>query len=211
MLPDLPDIDGVAAAAIACIGNIAPQDVDEQYVMDNYGAMAVAAASAGVCVSNALGGLQANLITYAGQIYTRLFDMEKSLLTADRNEQMVNGYIAVTVTPIDIYGNKLADDLPPGVVAIQVFTTLGTLSTVEEVLDDLGVSTGVFRTVLTSRDAGVAQVTATVGGRYVSDFDATLDVPDLVPRALSLTFISDRASRQPTDSTEPLGAAGSEE
>jgi hypothetical protein len=208
-IPTLPDVDGYVAAAVGCITAIAPLDVDSQYVIDNYGSIAQGAVVAADCITSALASLATGLVSYAGEIYPRMFSLDKSLLLADRMTQIAGGDIIVSVVPIDINGNKLADDLPPGVVEVKIFTTFGTLSSVEEILDDSGVSTGEFRAVLTSRVVGIAEVTATVADRYVSDFDTTLNPPDYVPRTLELSFVEARpADTKPQDTREPLGIAG---
>jgi hypothetical protein len=208
-IPALPDIDGLAAAATACLTAIAPIDVDSQYVIDNYGSIAQAAAVAGDCLDSALGALASTMVSYASEIYPRVLSLDKSLLLADRQIQVAGGDIVVSVVPIDINGNRLADDLPPGMVAVKVFTTFGTLSTVEEVLDGSGVSTGEFRAILNSRTIGTAKVTATVADRHISDFDTSLNPPDYVPRTLTLSFIEAHpADTRPQDSREPLGIAG---
>jgi len=208
-IPPLPDIEGLAAAATACLTAIAPIDVDSQYVIDNYGSIAQAAVTAGDCLNSALGTLASSMVSYASDIYPRVFSLDKSLLSADRSIQIAGGDIVVSVIPIDINGNRLADDLPPGVVEVKVFTTFGTLSVVEEILDDSGVSTGEFRATLTSRIIGTAEVTATVADQYVSNFDTTLNPPDYVPRTLELSFVDARpADTKPQDTMEPLGIAG---
>ncbi len=208
-VPALPDIDGYAAAAVACITAIAPVDVDSQYVLDNYGSIAQAAALAPECVIEAMSALSNGMTAYASEIYPRVFSQDKSLLTANRPVQVVGGNIVISIVPIDINGNRLADDLPAGLVDIKAFTTFGTLSAVEEVLDESGVSTGEFRATLTSRTVGNASVTATVADRYISDFDTTLDTPDYVPRELALSFIESKpADTAPQDSRESLGVAG---
>jgi hypothetical protein len=208
-IPTLPDIDGYSAAAMACITAIAPADVDSQYVIDNYGSIAQAAAVAGVCVVDSLSGLANDMIAYAGEIYPRLFSPDKSLLTADRYIQVAGGNIVVSIVPFDTNGNRLADDLPPGILDVKSFTTFGTLSDVEEILDAYGISTGEFRATLTSRTVGQADVTATVADRYIADFDTTLDTPDYVTRKLALSFVDALpADVKPQDSREPLGVAG---
>jgi hypothetical protein len=208
-IPTLPDIDGYSVAAMACITAIAPADVDSQYVIDNYGSIAQAAAVAGVCVVDSLSGLANDMIAYAGEIYPRLFSPDKSLLTADRYIQVAGGDIVVSIVPFDTNGNRLADDLPPGILDVKSFTTFGTLSDVEEILDVYGISTGEFRATLTSRIVGQADVTATVADRYIADFDTTLETPDYVTRKLALSFVDALpADVKPRDSREPLGAAG---
>jgi len=148
-------------------------------------------------------------VSYAGEIYPRIFSLDKSLLTADRYIQVAGGDIVVSIVPMDINGNRLADDLPPGVIDVKAFTTFGTLSAVEEILDAQGVSTGEFRATLTSRIIGTAEVTATVADRYISDFDTALNPPDYVTRQLTLSFVESRpADTMPQDSREPLGIAG---
>lgn len=204
-IPPLPPIDGVTA----CITAIAPIDVDTQYVIDNYGSIATGAAAAGVCVADSLSSLSANMVAYAGEIYPRLFSQDKSLLFSNRPSQVVGGDIVVSIIPIDINGNTLANDLPPGVIDVQAFTTFGVLSPVEEILDAYGVSTGEFRANLTSDNVGTAIVTASVAGRFISDFDLNLSPPDYVTRELSLSFTEAQpADIKPKDSREPLGIAG---
>jgi hypothetical protein len=111
---------------------------------------------------------------------------------------------------LDLWGGVLAEDLPAGTVEVKIFSTLGALSDVEEILDDTGLSTGEFRAVLTSLSTGTADITASVGGNFISDFDETLDPPDLVDRVLNVEFVEQpakAADRKPADSREPLGIA----
>lgn len=217
-MPALPDIEGLANAAMGCITAVAPMDVDVQYVLDNYGSIAQSVALVDTCVNDTLGTLSSDMISYAEQIYPRIFSLDKSLLTSDLEIQRVGGNIEISIIPIDINGNRLADDLPPGIIDVKAFTTFGSLTDVEEILDDSGVSTGEFRTTLSSNQVGIAEVTATVADRYISDFDTNLNPPNYVQRKLSLSFISSRPidtiiSSRPIDtisqdSREPLGISG---
>jgi hypothetical protein len=80
---------------------------------------------------------------------------------------------------------------------------------VEEVLDAAGASTGDFRATLTSISRGTARLTASVADIFISDFDETLDPPDLVDRVLTVRFVDAApADVKPSDSKEPLGIAG---
>jgi hypothetical protein len=207
-IPVLPDIDAFSSTAMACITAIAPMDVDSQYVIDNYGSIAQAAAISGVCVTDALNGLASSMVSYAGQIYPRLFSQDRSTLTSDRKVQVIGGNINISIIPIDINGNRLADDLPLGVVSVKAFTTFGIMSNVTEILDDFGISTGEFIVVLTSNVIGEAEITATVADRYISDFDTTLTTPNYVTRKLVLSFVNSISDTLPRDSREPLGVAG---
>jgi len=209
-IPELPDISGAATAAMACITAIAPIDADTQYIIDNYGSIAQGAATAGVCVSNVLGTLANDVVLYAEQIYPRVLSRDKSLLSANRYFQTAGGDIVISIIPIDINGNRLADDLPPGVVDVKAFSTFGTISSVVEVMDAYGASTGEFRATLTSKITGAAEVTATVADQYISDFDTSISPPDYVTRKLTLVFTDIKpADAAPQDSREPLGAVGS--
>jgi hypothetical protein len=201
-IPPLPPIDNVTA----CITAIAPIDVDTQYVLDNYESIAQNTAAAGACIADSLASLSESMVSYAGSIYPRLFSQDKSLLFSDMPSQVVGGTIVVSIVPMDINGNMLADDLPPGVVEVEAFTTFGSLSPVVEVVDAYGASTGEFRANLTSLAAGPAAVTASVAGLFVSDFDQTLSPPDYVARKLDLLFTPARpVDTKPRDSGEPLG------
>jgi len=208
-IPTLPDIDGSIAAATACISAIAPIDVDSQYVIDNYGSIAQAAAVAGVCVTDALSTLGNNMVSYASTIYPRIFSQDKSLLSSNRSVQVIGADIIISIIPMDINGSRLASDLPPGIMDVKAFTTFGELLPVTEIIDAYGTSTGEFQTLLTSNTAGGAQVTASVAGIFISNFDTTLATPNYVARKLSLAFVDSRpADKKPQDSTEPLGIAG---
>jgi len=216
-LPDLPDSllveDGQPNAltdAIACIETIAPADVDTDFVLDNYATIAQDAAQVAVCLDSTLGALQDDLEDYAKQIYARIFSPEQSLLEVDRNVQFVGGEIVATLTPVDIYGNNLADDVPAGTIEAVIASTFGSVSAVEEILDDDGVPTGEYVARITSSVTGSGQISASVADIDVADFDDTLDPPALVKRELDIEFVlptSKRAGKPEDGSTEPLGIA----
>lgn len=211
-LPTLPDVSGLISTATGCLSTVAPTDVDSQYVLDNYGTMASDLTDAASCISDALGDLGDQMSDYAGEIYPRLVDAENSLFTVDKNVVIVGGQAIVNVTPLDLWGGNLAEDLPAGTVEVEIVSSFGTVSEVEEILDDTGLSTGVFRAALTSLSPGEADVTASIGGTFISDFDDTLDPPDLVKRVLTVEFVEQpakAADRKPADSREPLGVVRS--
>ena len=217
-LPDIPpslevDENGSKALqdALACIEDLVPDDIDEDFILDNYATIAADVVAAGLCMTSTLGELQSDLEDYAKQIYPRVFSPENSLLEVDKPVQVVGGNVEVTLTPFDIYGNKLGEDVPAGTIDAKLFTTFGTLSSVTEELDDDGVPTGEYTANLTSADTGVALVSGSVADIFVSDFDDTLDPPDLVKRQLAVRFVKPASKRpdKPEDSgtTEPLGIA----
>lgn len=218
-LPDIPDgldVDenGRSKAlqdALSCIESLVPDDIDEDFILDNYATIATGVVAAGECMADTLGDLQSDLEDYAKQIYPRVFSPENSLLEANRPIQVVGGDVEVTMTPFDIYGNKLADDVPSGTTEAKIFTTFGTLSSVTEELDDDGVPTGEYTATLTSSETGIALVSGSVAGIFVSDFDEALDPPDLVKRQLAVRFIKPASKRpdKPEDSgtVESLGIA----
>lgn len=218
-LPDIPDSldvdeNGQSQAlkdALECMKDLVPDDIDEDFILDNYATIATDVVEAGTCMASTLGDLQSDLEDYAKQVYPRIFSPENSLLEVDRPVQVVGGDIKVTMTPIDIYGNKLGDDVPPGTIDAEIFTTFGTLSTVTEELDANGVPTGEYTAILTSSETGPALVSGSVADIFVSDFDETLDPPDLVKRQLAVRFVEPSTKRpdRPEDAgtTEPLGIA----
>jgi hypothetical protein len=228
-LPDFPDVEGFIDEATACLEQIAPIDVDSDYVLDNYGTMAQATASAAVCITNSLNSLNSVMADYIEEIYPPLFSGENSLLSSDVSTIIVGGIINITITPIDIYGAKLSEGLPTGTIDVKAFTDFGTISSVQEGTDDDGLSSGIFSVTLTSDIIGEANVTASVADTFISDFDETLDPPDLVTRQLELSFTAHPRGSAPggpsggaagttegvsdvksQDSVEPLGSSGKE-
>jgi len=210
-LPALPDVSALISKATACLSDVAPDDLDVQWVLDNYGTLEQDIADVSSCVTSSLGDLRDEMVDYAEEIYPRIFDAENSIFTVDKEIVIVGGTAVVTITPLDVYGGRLAEDLPPGIIDVKAFTTFGTLSSVQEVLDETGTSTGDFRATLTSNIRGEAQLTASVANIFISDFDDGLDPPDLVTRKLAVRFVDDptkAADAKPTDSGEPLGIAG---
>ena len=71
-------------------------------------------------------------------------DVENSTFTAVPQTQMIGNNINISVIPLDRNGGKLALGLPPGTLDVEVSSTKGTLSSVTEVVDAYGVSTGIF-------------------------------------------------------------------
>ena len=211
-LPDLPDVSKLIADATSCITSVvSPDELDTQWVLDNYGTLGQDVTNMGVCVADALNDLREEMVDYAEEIYPRIFDAENSVFSADKEIVIVGGDAVVTIIPLNIYGTKLAEDLPPGVIDVDAFTNFGTLSSVEEVVDATGTSTGEFRATVTSTNKGTALLTASVANIFISDFDENLDPPDLVTRSLAVKFVDDPSKvsdGKPADSKEPLGIAG---
>jgi len=228
-LPELPsgiDVndDGTVAlmqSCISCLSTIAPSDLDEQYVLDNYNVMAQEAASSAACLESALSSAADDLSEYAEGVYPRLFSSEQSTLSSNRVVQYIGGDVEITITALDHSGNSINETVPEGMVDAEIFTTFGNVGEVEEVVGDDGLPTGEYKATLTSAEAGMAEVTGSVAGIFVSDFDETpLDrtppePPVLVPRSLEIRFVEppEQRRKHPEElgegagSAEPLGIA----
>ena len=130
----------------------------------------------------------------------RVFDPEKSLLESDALIQVVGNPINIKITPLDRSGANLGDALPPGILDVQATTTNGVLSPISEELDEFSISNGIFTTSVVMYQPGIANINASVGGIFISDFDGST----LQPRTLQLQFVTPEAIKVP-EVTEPLG------
>lgn len=205
--PTFPDLDSIIASTTACLNGMAPENITSQYVLDNYGTIATGAADLQECLEGILQPFQDDLEDFASQVYTRIFDRENTTFTATPETQEVGKTITVSVIALDIYGNPLGTDLPPGIIEVDIFTTAGDLSPVSAVLDENGAETGEFRATLVSFVPVEATLTASVGGIFVSDFDGV----NLNNRQITVNFVDEREQKPGLNvdgeaSTEPLGA-----
>jgi len=199
--PEFPDLNAVVSDLNNCVTAIAPITVDSSYVLDNYQSIASGAAELEDCIQGVLGPFQANMLSYANQIYPRVLDRENSLFVAKPTTQIIGNNILISVTPLDIYGGLLSAGLPPGTIVVSISATAGSLSEVTEELDDDGNVTGVFTAVLSSTKVLSSTLTAQVGGQSLSDFDGST----LVDKTIEVEFIEKFRTGDIDDGPEPLG------
>lgn len=206
VLPELPDLDGLIANLNSCLVAVAPLNLTSDWVLDNYETMATNIVGLQSCVTDSLNGFKNDMVDYLKQLIDKVLDLENSLIVAVPEIQMIGENIAINVIPLDKNGARLTLGLPPGVVDVKISATTGDLSSTEELLDEYGISTGVFGATLTSFVATTSQIGATIDGYDVAYFDGY----SLQPRYEYVQFVepSDYQTRI-TGSTEPLGVGRS--
>ncbi len=202
-LPTLPDLDQVIIDVTACLRQVAPASIDTQWVLDNYDHIAQEIGGLESCISDTLNQFQDEMLDYVGEIYAKVFDKEGSLINANPLTQIVGHNSNITVVPLDKNGGRLAVGLPAGTIDVDIQTTAGFLSPVTEVVDAYGAPTGDFIASLTNHMPLMSDVTATVDGYYISDFDGY----NLIPRVVEVQFVDPSYLKRGDDkgSVEPLG------
>lgn len=206
VLPELPDLDALIANLNSCLVAVAPLNLTSDWVLDNYETMATNIVGLQSCVTDSLNSFKNDMVDYLKQLIDKVLDLENSLIVAVPEIQMIGENIAINVIPLDKNGSRLTLGLPPGIVDVKISATNGNLSSTEELLDEYGISTGVFGATLTSFVATTSQIGATIDGYDVAYFDGY----SLQPRYEYVQFVepSDYQSRI-TGSTEPLGVGRS--
>ena len=208
-LPDLPDLDDLIESLNDELAKIAPQDVDADYVLDNYNTINDAIQDLDLSDLNDYGD---ELIEYSKLLCPRVFDPENSTIEATPSPQIVGDPITIQVTPLNKSGTPLAFDLPAGVIDVEINVSSGSITTPVELLDSNGDPTGVFQSELNKLDPGIVTITATVCDRNIADFNGA----DLITRLVEVEFIlsDDKVSKTPAVegevSVEPLGKGSPE-
>lgn len=202
--PYLPDFTAMYLDAYNCITAVAPMNVDSDYVLTNYAAIAQNAANASTCLDGVLIPFQTSMTDFVKQIYPRTFDPIRSAayFFIEPIMQRVGSSVRISFSPYDIYGSLMGLALPPGILAVSFNTTVGTVGPITEVMDENGNSTGLFLADLTSPVAAVADVTAQVA----TQFAATVVGTTLTPKVIQVRFVAAAVVGQRDEaSTEPLG------
>lgn len=200
-IPPLPDLNGLINNLDACMAKVAPTTVDSQYILDNYQTIANEIVNLQSCVTNGLNSFQTEVLDYTKNIYLPTFDQEADAnFQANPTIQAVGQEIEIEVTPLDRNGVPLGTILPSGVINVSFETDFGTLSAIQEEIEN-GEPTGKYTVTLTSLKQGFANLKAKVEDRYVSEFNGST----LIPIILQVEFVIPTALRQEPETTEPLG------
>jgi hypothetical protein len=178
-LPELPDLDEVISDINDSLYAVAPASVDSQWVLDNYDHIEDTIDDLVPNVTSILNDFEEDMLDYVDEVYPKVFNKENSTITAVPAIQIVGHQSIITVTPIDNNGGKLSKGLPAGTIDVKIFATGGTLSSVTDVIDEYGATTGDFTATLIHDDPLTIEVTATVGGVYISDFNGFNLVPHI--------------------------------
>lgn len=220
-LPDFPDVTQFQNDIYSCLGNVAPPNVDSQYILDNYQNIATNIVNLESCVSNVLNGFKTETINYVKQIYPTLFNPETS---AD-GYSITDGYYfdvnpkilvvgenaTIQLIPLDRSGKKLGLTLPDGIIDVVFNTNFGKLSFVTTELDANSDPTGKYTATITSLTPGIANISAQVGGRDVAFFNGN----NLIKKEVQVEFVSTEEARTRANvsggeaSGEPLGRSRS--
>ena len=198
VIPTLPDIAGSLACLDNCVTNLT--DVKAADVIADPDGISTSVTNASVCISNCLTTLNNDMKQLAKDTYPSLVDVENSLLTAIPLTQVIGNSVKVSVTPIDKYGGIMGEGLPSGTIKVEAFTSLGNISTITEEKDSDGEITGVYSANLSSDNAGVAKVSAKIGGNFLKEFNGA----ELNTKYVDVTFV-DLRDHVGDDSTEPMG------
>jgi hypothetical protein len=217
LLLNLPDLDSLILSVNSCISAVGPEDVDSQYVLDNYETIAIEAAGLETCIVSELTSFQLEVEEYAEDVYPIIFDPETSadgyseadgyFFDVDPKIQVVGYNSVVKLIPFDRNGGKLGVTVPPGIVEVEFINDVGVLSSVTEELDSEGNPTGKFTANITSYSPAIVTITAKVGNRDVADFNGS----DLIPREVQVEFVDAEDSRRKSTtisgevSIEPIG------
>jgi hypothetical protein len=199
-LPTPPNLEN-------CVAALAPITVNSQYIIDNYDAMAAAAPGVADCLTNTLSSFSDEMVNYINQIYPPTMDKEASLLSAIPTLQIVGGEIDGYFTPIDLQGGLMGLGLPAGTLNAEIAADGGTISATTEVLDEYGAPTGEYMATLTSDIPAVINISASLDGYEVSDFDGY----NFLTRYVTVEFVEPSTLRRRIDMTEPLGVGSSAE
>jgi hypothetical protein len=206
-LPALPDLDAVIANINACVSAVVPASIDTQWVLDNYASIAENIGGLQNCIVTNLTSFQDDMVNYAKQISYRVMDYENSTIVAAPEIQLVGNTINIVVTPLDRNSSKLALGLPPGIFDVAINTNAGIISSTSEVLDDYGATTGEFIATLDSLYPITANISATIDGYDLVEFDGyALNTRYIVAQFITSTY---QKGRDPGASIEPLGSGRS--
>ena len=202
-LPILPDLDLVITNANYCISSFIPASVDSQWVLDNYGQIASNITGVDTCLTGILNGFKNDMVNYVKDIYSKVIDRENSIFSASPMIQLIGSYSNISVIPLDKNGGRLSLGLPPGTIDVNIETDNGELSSVVEVLDAYGATTGEFTAKITNDQSVISSLMATIDGYYISIFDGY----DLNPKVLEIEFVESFGSgiSRSEGSSEPLG------
>lgn len=203
-LPDLPDLDALINNLGSCMVNIAPTNVDSQYILDNYETIANEIGGLESCIRGYLETFQGEAEDYAKNIYPTLFNPENAIFTVNPAVQIVGRTSEVRLTPYDRNGGLLGLTVPSDIVEAEINSNFGTLSSVEtELVDDE--LTGRYISTIISHTPGIATITAKIGNRDVAYFDGY----NLIPQEIQVEFVSAEKARSlgiyGETSSEPVG------
>lgn len=202
-LPDIPDLDALIDNLNACMSNVAPTNVDSQYILDNYDTIANEITGLESCLRGYLEDFQNEATDYAKNIYPTLFDPETALFSVNPQVQVIGRSSEIRLTPYDRNGGLLGITVPSDIVEVEINSNFGTLSPVETEID--GEPTGRYISTITSNITGTATITAKVGNRDVAYFDGN----NLVPQEIQVEFVSAEKARSlgiyGETSPEPVG------
>lgn len=188
-LPDLPNVDD-------CLN--VPKNIDATYVLNNYQTLGANLLASESCINNTLGDFSNQLKSYVSNIYPSIFDPEKTLFSVDPETQIVGKGARLSLLPYDRNGEPLGKTVPSGIVEVEFENDFGQIGDIT-VVEDSGEPTGEYLAEIIGFEAGIANIKAKVGGRYVSDYNGS----ELIPRTVVVEFIKPETS---DDRTESIGS-----
>ena len=206
----LPDVNKLIADVNAAVDKVCPKNADTNYILAHYPEIEAAIPYMYPEIEAALNAFKGDCLDYVKYVLPRVINPELSVLDANPKLQLVGDPININIIAYDRSGDRLGKGLPPGLVTAEALTTAGNISSTVEVLDSNGAVNGDFAAVLNSNIPLKANITATILGRFISDFNGSV----LVPRVVEVEFVEpfEMARRRGiTDtSAEPLGVGRKE-
>ena len=206
----LPDVNSLIVNINAAVDKVCPKNADTNYILAHYPEIELALPALYPEIESLLGAFQDDCLTYVKYVLPRVVNPELSILDANPKLQLVGEPININIAAYDRSGDRLGKGLPPGLVTAEAFTSAGNISSTVEVLDSNGAVNGDFAAVLNSDIPLKANITASVLGRFISDFNGSV----LVPRVVQVEFVepSELARRRTVSDTspEPLGVGRKE-
>jgi hypothetical protein len=206
VLPELPDLDKLISDLNGCLTAVAPLNITSDWVLDNYSSMATNIVGLQSCVADSLNNFKNDMVDYLKKLIDKVLDLENSILATEPPIQMIGHDATINVIPLDKNGAVLTLGLPPGTIDVEISASSGELSSTMEILDEYGISTGIFGATLNSFVPITSQIGATIDGYDVAYFDGY----SLQPRYVYVQFVEPSDYQVRTEgSNEPLGVGRS--
>lgn len=179
---NIPDLNALISDLNAQLATLGPADKD--YILDNYDSLQTALENLDLVTP--LTDYTADLLAYAKLICPLVLDAQNTPFVAAPAIKEVGNSISIRITPLNRSGAAIAAfGLPSGTMTIEATHSSGQLSDFVEIFDSEGQPTGTFEALLTSIQPGKIQLTATICGKELVEFNGTT----LETRVLSVEFV----------------------